>query len=75
MISAIRLDPTGRAWPVVSPGEGGASVAHGRKRAWRDEALSRCEAAFPRAVSNRPDGPLTAVTAAIPEDGARHENK
>lgn len=40
MISAIHLDPNGRAWPVVSPGEGDAPVAHGCKRAWRDDALS-----------------------------------
>ena len=38
------LDLTGRAWPVVSSGEGGASVAHGRKRAWRDDIFPRCEA-------------------------------
>lgn len=75
MISAIHLDPTGRVWPVVSPGEGGASVAHGCKRAWRDDTLSRCEAAFPRAVTTRPDGPLTAVMAANPEDGDYHENE
>lgn len=75
MISAIHLDPTGRAWPVVSPGEGGASVAHGCKRAWRDDALSRREAAYPRAVTNRPDGPQTVAMTAFPEDGDYHENE
>lgn len=70
MISAIHLDPTGRVWPVVSPGEGGVSVAHGRKRAWRDDTLSRREAAYPRAVITRPDGPLTVAMTATPEDGA-----
>lgn len=41
MNSAIHLDPNGQVRPVVSPGEGGASVAHGCKRAWRDDSYSR----------------------------------
>ena len=66
MISAIHLDPTGRAWPVVSPGEGGASVAHGCKRAWRDDTLSRREAARPRAGMAGPMELHPAATAVAP---------
>jgi len=75
MISAIHLDPTGRVWPVVSPGEGGASVAHGCKRAWRDDAFSRREAVQPRAVTNRPDGPLSRRDGGISQDGDDYENE
>lgn len=33
--------------------------------------FSRCEAALPRAVTNRPDGPLPAAMASVPCNGAR----
>ena len=61
----------------------GLSPCLGRRnaQAWAEVAtmqgdtLSRREAAYPRAVTNRPDGPLTAVMAANPQDGDDHENE
>ena len=61
----------------------GLSPCRGRRnaQAWAEvatmqgDALSRREAAYPRAVTNRPDGPLTVAMTANPEDGDYHENE
>ncbi len=39
------------------------------------DPLSRREAAYPRAVTNRPDGPQTVAMTAAPEDGEYYENQ
>lgn len=50
-------------------------TVHGTSQEAHAGTLSRREAAFPRAVINRPDGPLTVVMAANPQDGDEDENE
>ena len=61
----------------------GLSPCLGRRtaQAWAEvmtmqgDTLSRREAAYPRAVTNRPDGPQTVAMTAAPEDGEYYENQ
>jgi len=65
------IPPTSPAAPglLSRRGRGTAQRAWAERRVMRDNAFPRRETPFPRAVTNRPDGPSTRREAASPHDG------